>query len=124
MSEELSKQISEKISNLIESNMPAILADLKQAVIDRPDGEEFGEVTGAVKISLQTNNNSVFCYQLSLEWGRTKKTKTEPVRGTYDPDQMEFPEMEKPKKKSFNKKETGEFITSYAKEAGIKESDV
>lgn len=99
---ELAGKIAEDISNLVLSNISQITADLKQAIADREEGKEFGEISCKVNFTLASANLQSFVYDLGLEWERKKKTKSEDVHGEFDPSQMQLPfegEEEKPKRK-------------------------
>lgn len=82
---ELGAKIGEEISDLILSNISLITKDVEQAIRDRDEGQEFGEVTGAVKFKLGSTSGETFEWELNLEWQRSKKTKIEAVQGEYDP---------------------------------------
>jgi hypothetical protein len=82
---ELGAKIGEEISDLVLSNISLITKDVEQAIKDRDEGQEFGEVTGAVKFKLGSAPGETFKWELNLEWQRSNKTKIEAVKGEYDP---------------------------------------
>jgi hypothetical protein len=82
---EMAEKIGLEISELILANISLMTKDVSQAIRDREEGEEFGEITGAVKFKLGSASGEVFEWELALEWQRSKKTKIEAVQGEYDP---------------------------------------
>ena len=82
---EMAEKIGAEMAELIMSNISLITKDVEQAIKDREEGKEFGEVTGAVKFKLGSVSGETFEWELNLEWQRSKKTKIEAVQGEYDP---------------------------------------